>query len=138
MLRDHITDLLPPGNSRPLYVRWTEGGRTTAWVRAGDLRRAAASLVMVPRWDGEAFSLLWEAAATDHPGDRDDPFVAFAVPDDHRLSCVATARVGPTLQRRVRDAVRRSQIKPAGLRRRVSRRASRRARCVRQQDGRVG
>ena len=104
MLRDHIADLLPPGNSRPLFVRWTEGGRTTAWVRAGDLRRGADALVMVPRWDGEAFSLLWEGAAAAHPGDAGDPLVAFAVPEGRSLTCVATVRVSPALRRRVRAA----------------------------------
>lgn len=104
MLRDHIAALLPPGNSRPLYVRWIEGGDATAWVRAGDLRREANTFVMVPRWDGAAFSLLWEAAASPSSGDEDDPLVAFAVPAGRTLDWVATLRVSPRLRRRVRDA----------------------------------
>ncbi len=104
MFQDSIAALLSPGNSRPLYVRWTEGGHTTAWVRAGDLRREGEAFVLHPRWDGGAFVLLWEAAASPHPGDTDDPLVAFAVPVGHDLTRVATVRVSPSLRRRVRAA----------------------------------
>ena len=104
MLQDHIAALLPPGNSRPLYVRWTEGGRTTPWVRAGDLRHGADAFVLTPRWDGAAFLVLWEAATSPLLGDEDDPLVAFAVPAGNTLASVATLRVSPGLRRKVREA----------------------------------
>ena len=105
MLREDIAAGLPQGHSRPLFVRWTEGGRSTAWVRAGDLRRQGADLVMVPRWDGQAFAVLWQAAASGAPADPPGAIADFAVHDGHALTAIGAVQVTPRLRGRVRDAL---------------------------------
>ncbi len=104
MLYNDITDRLPEGLSRPLYAQWVEGGKQTGWVRAGDLRRQGEDLVMVPRWDGEAFALLWAAAQGDREYE-DRAQVTFAVADQGALLPVARVAVGFDLRNRVRSAI---------------------------------
>ena len=104
MLHNDIAAFLPEGLSRPAFARWYESSRRTGWVRAGDLRRQDRALVLVPRWDGDAFRILWEAAQrqTEPAG---TPRVEFAIHQGHGLVPIAEAGVDRFLRRRVREAI---------------------------------
>lgn len=111
MLRDDIANALPEGVGQPLFSRvlltHAKNGRTaTHWVRAGDICRRNGTWVFTPRWDGDAFLPLWEAALVDTDTDR-RPRVAFAVPLDGRLTVLAEAGLG---QRLMRDASREQRL----------------------------
>ena len=92
MLRDHIAHALPEGVSQPLMSRLLVGGGSRGWVRAGDIRRVGSDLAFTPRWDGQGFAELWQAALD---GDAEDtmPRVEFAVRMDGGLVLLADARL---------------------------------------------
>ena len=104
MLYHDIAASLPKGLSRSTFAQWLEGGARTGWVRAGDLRRQHGELILAPRWDGEAFRLLFQAALR-QPLAPTGPRVRFAVQDGHRLVTIAEVGVDHALRRQVRDAI---------------------------------
>ena len=104
MLHDDIVALLPEGLSRPAFARWLEGSRRTGWVRAGDLRLQDGALVLAPRWDGEAFRVLWEAAQR-QTEPATGPRVRFAVHLGRGLLPIGEAGVDHFLRRRVRESI---------------------------------
>jgi len=101
MLHTHIVDALPIGVSRPLFARWRRPDGTTPWVRAGDLRREDAGLVMSPTWDGRSFATLWQAALGEGELDARD-HVDFAIVSGTGLVEVASTPLTWHLRGRLR------------------------------------
>ena len=102
MLHIDIAIVLPLGLTRPAYARLEGTRHDPHWVRAGDLHHHAAGYSLLPPWDGAAFAVLWEAAASRHRSGDPGPEVVFAVHIGTRLVPVARVALDRTLQRRVR------------------------------------
>ena len=102
MLHTDIAVVLPLGLTRPVYARLEGTRRDPHWVRAGDLHHHAAGYSLRPPWDGEAFSVIWEAAASRLRPGEPGPEVVFAVHMGTRLVPVARVALDRMLQRQVR------------------------------------
>ena len=88
MLREDIARALPEGVGQPLMSRLLTARTPGPWIRAGELRRVGEELVFTPRWDGQAFAALWDAAPTARDEDT-TPRVEFAIHRDGRLQLIA-------------------------------------------------
>ncbi len=115
MIYEHITHTLPEGVGQHLYSRVRTPGRTLAWVRAGDIRRSGTALAFTPRWDGEGFRVLWDAAVEGGPAAR-RPLIEFAVRHGGHLRLLGEVELSRQLQSHASHAAREAERARRGWR----------------------